>query len=350
MLDLRLPAEWEPQAGVMLTWPHSNSDWRHLLDDVEPVFLQLATEIARRETVLINCIDAACAARIRSSLCESGVPEQRIVTAVVPSNDTWARDHGAVTRLHNGRPELLNFIFNGWGNKYPADRDNAISRRLHDSGVFSNTPLIDVDMVLEGGSIDSDGAGTLLTTRRCLLHPQRNPGLDARAVEARLHDLFGTSRILWLGHGALEGDDTDGHIDMLARFVAVEHIVYQRCTEPEYSAYDTLNAMEAELQTLRTAGGEPYRLTPLPWPAPRYSADGERLPASYANFLLINGAVLVPAYDDAQDDTAAAQLQQCFPQREVIQIPCLPLIQQFGSLHCLTMQFPAGVEFRPAKR
>ncbi len=341
----RLPAEWEPQAGVMLTWPHADTDWAERLDAVEPVFLAIATEIARRETVLINCPDAGLAERVRRLLLERGAPLSRIVTAIAPSDDTWARDHGPITRLRDAGPELLDFRFNGWGGKYPASRDDAITGRLHRAGVFGDTPRIPVDMVLEGGSIDSDGRGTLLTTRSCLLHPARNPHLDAVSVERRLRDLLGATRILWLQHGALEGDDTDGHIDMLARFVATDHIVYQHCDEPDYPAYASLRAMEAELRALRRADGTPYRLTPLPWPGAHQDARGQRLPASYANFLVINDAILVPAYDDARDAEAAARLQACFPQRTLVQIPCLPLIEQFGSLHCLTMQFPAGIEF-----
>lgn len=332
----------------MLTWPHADSDWRDLLSAVEPVFLHIAAEIARREFLLINCFGEQTAARICTHLREQNVPVQNLVTATVPSDDTWSRDHGPLTRLRNGRPELLDFTFNGWGNKYPSERDNAITSQLANAGVFGNTPANQVEMVLEGGSIDSDGAGTLLTTRRCLLHSHRNPGLHADEVEKCLHDLLGAERILWLENSELEGDDTDGHIDMLARFVTPEHIVYQQCDEPDYPGFAAMDAMASELQALRTAAGKPYRLTPLPWPSPKYNKAGERLPASYANFLLINGAVLVPAYEDTRDDLAATQFRQCFPDRDIVQIPCLPLIQQFGSLHCVTMQFPAGVEFRPA--
>jgi len=332
----------------MLTWPHADSDWRDLLPLVEPVFLRIATEIARRESLLANCFDERTAAHIHTHLHVQDVPEQHLITTIVPSDDSWARDHGPVTRLRNGRPELMDFCFNGWGEKYSAERDNALTCRLARAGVFGQTAVKGVDMVLEGGSIDSDGAGTLLTTRRCLLHPQRNPRLNAETVEKRLQALLGAKRILWLENATLEGDDTDGHVDMLARFVTPEHIVYQQCDEPGYPAFASMQAMASELQALRTASGKPYRLTPLPWPSPKYNGTGERLPASYANFLLINGAVLMPTYEDARDSLAATQLQQCFPDRELIQIPCLPLIQQFGSLHCVTMQFPAGVEFRPA--
>ncbi len=330
----------------MLTWPHADSDWHESLGDVEPVFFRIAIEVARRETLLVNCFDHQIATRIRTQLCERGVPDQNLITAIVPSNDSWARDHGPLTRLHKGNPELMNFVFNGWGNKYPAERDNAITDRLASSGIFGKTPVLSVDMVLEGGSIDSDGAGNLLTTRRCLQHPQRNPGLDSVSIEKHLRDLLGVTRVLWLENGELEGDDTDSHIDMLARFVSPGHIVYQQCSETDYPGYASLQAMESELQALQNAVGEPYRLTPLPWPSPKYNRSRQRLPASYANFLVINGAVLLPAYNDRQDDIAATQLQACFPDREIIQVPCLPLIQQFGSLHCVTMQFPAAVEFR----
>ena len=346
--NLRLPAEWEPQSGVMLTWPHADSDWRDSLSVVEPVFFRIATEIARREMLLVNCIDAGMANRIYTQLCDTGIPQQNLVTAIIPSDDSWARDHGPLTRMRRGNPELMDFVFNGWGNKYPSQYDNAITRRLADYGVFGKTPVVSIDLVLEGGSIDTDGTGTLLTTRRCLLHPQRNPGLDRAAIEKQLHDLLGIRQVLWLEHGELEGDDTDGHIDMLARFVSPEHIVYQQCTEPGYPGYDALQAMEAELEALQNVNGASYQLTALPWPAPKYNTRGNRLPASYANFLVINGAVLVPAYEDSQDDVAAAQLQAAFPDREIVGIPCLPLIQQSGSLHCVTMQFPAAVEFRPA--
>ncbi|MGD2074327.1 MAG: agmatine deiminase family protein [Gammaproteobacteria bacterium] len=340
----RLPAEWEPQSGVMLTWPHSQGDWAALFAQVEPVFLRLAAEIARRESVLINCASSAMAADIRARLAARGAAAERLFFAVVASNDTWARDHGPVTVLAQGKPVLLDFQFNGWGGKYAAALDNALTGELSRRGGFGDTPVKRQDLVLEGGSIDTDGAGTLLTTRSCLLHPRRNPGLSHERIEQRLRDLLGVERVLWLKHGELEGDDTDGHIDMLARFCTTQTIAYQSCTEAGYSAYWALEAMEAELAGLRTNAGDPYRLVALPWPGPKRAADGRRLPASYANFLVINGAVLVPAYADPADDHAAQQLQDCFPDREIVQIPCLALIQQYGSLHCLTMQFPRGVE------
>jgi agmatine/peptidylarginine deiminase len=344
--ERRLPAEWEPQSGVMLTWPHDQGDWGPVLAEVEPVFLRLALEIARRETLLVNCASPSRADALRTALVAAGAPPQNLVFAVVASNDTWARDHGPITVLESGKPKLLDFLFNGWGNKYPAQADNAITGELARRGVFAPAVVETLDLVLEGGSIESDGAGTLLTTACCLLNPQRNPTLSRRQLEQRVCSLLGAQRMLWLEHGELEGDDTDGHIDMLARLCPADTIAYQSCTESTYGGYRELTSMEAELRQLRTAVGQPYRLVPLPWPAAKYARDGSRLPASYANFLIINGALLVPAYDDPADDKAAQQLQLCFPQRDIIQIPARTVIQQYGSLHCLTMQFPQGVEFR----
>lgn len=329
----------------MLTWPHARGDWAPLLADVEPVFVRLACEIAQREQLLVNCAAQAVAEQLRTTLIAYGAPAQNLVFAVVASNDTWARDHGPITVLEAGGPVLLDFQFNGWGNKYPAQADNALSGELARHGVFAALPLRSLDLVLEGGSIESDGAGTLLTTAGCLLNPQRNPGLSRQQLEQRLCGLLGAQRVLWLEHGELEGDDTDGHIDMLARFCPADTIAYQSCSEPAYSGYRELKAMEAELRELRTADGRPYRLIALPWPEPKYANDGGRLPASYANFLVINDAVLIPGYDDPCDETAATQLQRCFPQREVVQIPASAVIKQYGSLHCLSMQFPRGVEF-----
>jgi agmatine deiminase len=342
----RLPAEWEPQSGVMLTWPHHQGFWAERFDQVEPVFLAIATAIARRETLLLNCSDPSQAAHVRQRLTDSGVDESRLFFHLTASDDTWARDHGPLTVMESDQPLLLDFHFNGWGNKYPAEQDDAINGHLAASGLFGESPMQRVELVLEGGSIDSDGCGTLLTTASCLLNPQRNPALTRGEIESRLKTLFGVDRLLWLEQGCIEGDDTDGHIDMLARFADAQTLVYQRCDDIEYGCYPALRAMEDELRAFRDRDGRPYRLVPLPWPQPKTSSAGERMPASYANFLLVNGAVLLPVYRDPADAIAVQQLQQCFPEREIVPIDCLPLIVQHGSLHCLTMQFPAAVRFR----
>lgn len=342
----RLPAEWEPQAAVMLTWPHADSDWRPTLAAVEPVFVRIAAEVARREDVVIACRDAALAGHVRGLLAAAGVDASRVRLHVVASQDTWARDHGPLTVIRRGCPLLLDFTFNGWGGKFAADVDDQISRRLHALGAFGGEAMASVDLVLEGGSIESDGEGTLLTTRRCLLGPGRS-GLGEAELERQLGVLLGVDRVLWLTHGGLAGDDTDGHIDTLARFTDARTIAYQSCDDEGDPDFAELEAMAAELAALRTADGSPYRLVPLPWPRARRAADGAPLPAGYANFLIVNEAVLVPTYDDAADERALASLRSCFPDREVVGVDCRPLLAQGGSLHCLTMQLPGPLTLGP---
>jgi agmatine deiminase len=338
-----LPAEWSAQSGVMLTWPHDRSDWAPYLPEVEPVYLNIAREVCKRERLLICARDELHADHIRVALRSAHVDAARVRIGIAPSNDSWVRDHGPITMLHDGKPVLLDFVFNGWGGKYAAELDNRITRRLHAEGAFGATPIVAMDLVLEGGGIESDGAGTLLTTSQCLLSRGRNPHLTRAQIEQRLKQFLGVQRVLWLEHGALEGDDTDSHIDTLARFCDANTIAYVHCDDPDDAHSTELRAMESELHALRDARGQPYRLVPLPWPQAKRNADGKRLPATYANFLIINGAVLMPTYRDAADDEAVARIQSCFPDREIIAVDCLPLIQQFGSLHCITMQLPSGV-------
>ena len=338
-----LPPEWAPQSGVMLTWPHTHGDWAGRLASVETVFVAIAQAVSRRERVVISCYDNAHREHVENRLRAAGVELTRIVLRVVASNDTWARDHGPITVLCQNEPTLLDFGFNGWGGKYPHELDDIITRRLHETDAFGHTPLQRVDLVLEGGSIEVDGSGTLLTTTRCLLAPTRNPKLRRERLEATLKELLGVNRILWLQHGYLAGDDTDSHIDTLARFCDAHTIAYVACDDPADEHYAELTAMEQELKQFRAADGAPYRLAPLPWPRAKYNEDNERLPATYANFLIINGAVLVPTYDDPADAVALARLKDCFPDREMVAIDCLPLIYQYGSLHCVTMQIPVGV-------
>ncbi len=341
--ERRLPGEWAPQSGVMLTWPHAETDWAPRLSEVEAIFAEIASQIARRETVLIVVTGTSHRQHVEQQLIRQSCLLRRVKFAIAASNDSWARDHGPITVLDSDQPRLLDFRFNGWGNKHPAELDNRINRELQRQNIFSGIPLEDIDLILEGGSIDSDGEGTLLTTSACLLAATRNPDYDRAGIEKKLRQLLGAERILWLEHGYLAGDDTDSHIDMLARFCSADTIAYVRCEQPGDEHFPELEAMQAELQRLRTADNTPYNLVPLPFPAPVYGAEGQRLPASYANFLIINGAVLVPQYGDMKDAVALSQLQRCFPQREMIGIDCRPLIEQYGSLHCLTMQFPAGV-------
>ncbi|CAH2030959.1 agmatine deiminase family protein [Trichlorobacter ammonificans] len=337
-MQIRLPAEWEEQDGILLAWPHAATDWTELLEEVGQCYLALVRAICRFERVLVVTPDADAVGAI---LTDAGVEPSRFTVARFPTNDTWTRDFGPLTVLVNGTPVMLDFGFNGWGLKFAADRDNQVSRLLKQND-FLLPRLNTIGLVLEGGSVESDGRGTILTTSQCLLSPNRNPQLTRLDIEEALAGLLGARRVLWLEHGWLAGDDTDAHIDTLARLCPDDTIAYVSCPDPRDEHFAELKLMEQELVALRTAEGRPYRLLPLPWPAPRYDDDGQRLPATYANFLVVNGAVLVPTYDDPADSAALAMIALAFPGREIIGIDCRVLIRQHGSLHCVTMQLPKG--------
>jgi len=340
---IQLLPEWTEQSGIMLTWPHVHSDWEPFIERVEKVFCQIALHTSRYERVLISCYDEAHRVHVEQQLKTCGAQLEQIRFYIVQSNDSWARDHGPITILKDGKPQLLDFEFNGWGAKFEANLDNMISNTLHRLGAFGDTPIQSIDMILEGGSIDCDGHGTLLTTSHCLLSATRNTSLQREDIEAHLIDMFGLKRVLWLEHGHLAGDDTDSHIDTLARFCSPSVIAYSSCDNPEDEHYEPLHAMEQELHQLRDFEDKPYTLVPLPIPKPIYSHDNTRLPATYANFLIINDAVLVPTYNDNNDVLALDRLTTCFPGRKVIGIDCRALIEQYGSLHCVTMQLPADI-------
>lgn len=342
MSKILFPAEWVPQDAVQLTWPNDRGDWAPYLDEVEPVFIDIAREVARRERLIISCYDPAHCQIVTDRLLAAGVNMVNVQLFAIPSNDTWARDHGPITVFVDQQPQLLDFIFNGWGGKYAAELDTQITAKLITAGAFTVNHQ-SVNLVLEGGGIETDGEGTLLTTTSCLLAPTRNPQFNQIQLEAQLGSLLGVDRFLWLHNGHLEGDDTDGHIDTLARFCSPDTIAYQGCNDPHDEHYPVLDAMAAELRTLRTREGKPYRLVELPWPQPKHNEEGKRLPGTYANFLIINGAVLVPTYQDPADAAALDALHGCFPDREIVGIDCSALILQFGSLHCVTMQLPRGV-------
>jgi agmatine deiminase len=326
----------------MLTWPHDRGDWGEHLAEVEKVFVDMATAITRYETCLVVCRDENHRHSVQSLLQQ--VPGDRLVLAIAESNDVWARDHGPLTVLCQDEPLLLNFRFNGWGGKYRAYLDNAIVSTLYKHNFFDDSLIEDIDLVFEGGAIEVDGSGTFLATKHSVVTDTRNPGESQQEIEKLLADRLGIERFLWLEHGALEGDDTDGHIDTLARFADRETILYCRCDDRGDSNFDELNWMEAELQGFKSATGTPYKLEPLPLPAAKFDEDGHRLPATYANFLIINGAVLVPTYRDANDEVALEVLRRVFPDREIVAVDCLPLVHQYGSLHCATMQLPRAVQ------
>jgi agmatine deiminase len=341
-MKVRLPAEWEEQDGVLLAWPHEGTDWRTHLDRVEPVFAEIVAQVSHREVSLVAAPDPE---RTRKLAAAAGAAMHNVRIVPVATNDTWARDFGPITVTKTGGPMLLDFGFNGWGLKFAADQDNQATRRLHEAGVFGNALRTSLGLVLEGGSIETDGRGTILTTAECLMEANRNPHLTRNEIQDQLAGLLGADHFLWLEHGRLAGDDTDSHVDTLARLCPDDTIAYVRCDDAADEHHPDLSLMEQELKEFRTSDGRPYRLVPLPWPAPCFDG-GERLPATYANFLVINNAVLVPTYRDRSDGTALAAIRTAFPGREVIGIDCLPLILQHGSLHCVTMQLPKGTLFK----
>ncbi len=337
---LRFPAEWEPQSAVLIAWPHADTDWAGRLDGVEDTYIALVAAITRFQPVVACVADADVEAYARARLSSARVDMERVRFIEAGYDDTWLRDSGPITLRGPDGFRLLDFRFTGWGGKFEASRDDALVGTLEDLELFARSERQEIDFALEGGAIDTDGAGTLLTTWTCL--HERHPELDRDTLGERLATWLRQDRVLWLDHGYLEGDDTDAHVDTLARFAAPDAIVYQACDDPDDSHHAELAAMASELAALRTAEGRPYRLFPLPWARPVID-EGRRLAASYANFLIINGAVLMPAYGDEADAAAAEVLARAFPDREIVPVPCRPLIWQNGSLHCITMQLPDGL-------
>lgn len=336
---IRFPAEWEHQSAVLIAWPHSSGDFNQHIDAIESTYLFTARTIAQYQNLIIVCRDDSHQRRIKSLL----LGDNNITFIQATVNDNWVRDTVCLSVENNGEPQLLNFRFNGWGNKYPHHDDDALNHKLLAHSPFLGIKHQDIDFILEGGSIESDGAGTLLTTRQCLLNPNRNTELTKAEIEQQLAQHLGAAQVLWIDQDSLAGDDTDAHIDTLARFCNPTTIAYTSCVDIDDQHYSGLKRMEAQLQSLRTPSGEPYNLIALPLPKAIFNDKGQRLPANYANFLIINNAVMVPAYDDPMDVVSAGCLRDCFPDRTIIPTPCRPLVQQYGSLHCMTMQFPSEV-------
>lgn len=338
----RLPAEWEPNEYVILSWPHEGTDWAYLLDEVVHCYIELAKAITRHARLIIVAPDVSLVANALKGY----VDPAKVVFVEISTNDTWARDFGMLcTVASDGRVRINDFKFNGWGLKFASDRDNLITRRMMEKGLKSDKAEYAnrLNFVLEGGSIDVDGEGTLMTTSNCLLSPNRNGASSKEEIETVLKDAFGCTRVLWVDHGNLEGDDTDSHIDTLARFLPGNMIAYSACDRDDDSHYYELKLMEEQLGGFRTPEGHPYTLVPLPIPEAIYDESRERLPATYANFLIINDAVLLPMYGDGKYDTMAVEaLKAAMPNHEIVTVNCLALIQQHGSLHCVTMQVPPG--------
>ena len=357
--DFALPAEWEPQSAIMLTWPHAGTDWKPYLPEINQTYLELADIITRYEHLLVATPDVTGI----QLLLENHLNQEqmnRIHLYEVESNDTWARDHGPITMVLRKKQNtwmvpirMLDFKFNGWGEKFRWEKDNAINLKLYYMAAFNADMENHQGFVLEGGSIESDGKGTLFTTSQCLLAPHRNQPLDHDSIDHLLKTFFHLKRVVWLDHGNLIGDDTDGHIDTIVRVAPHDTLLYVGCDDPEDEQYEDFQALEKQLQSLFTWEGYPYRLLKFPMPDPifdegdRLTTDkdskGDRLPATYANFLILNKAVIYPTYNQpAKDEEARKQIQLAFPDRDIIGVDSRTIIRQHGSIHCLTMQLPEG--------
>ncbi|HVK53272.1 MAG TPA: agmatine deiminase family protein [Pseudoxanthomonas sp.] len=336
----RLPAEWESQSAILIAWPHADTDWAARLGEVEDTYVALVAAITRFQPVVICVADDDLQTYAEARLRSARVDMAKVRFVPAEYDDTWLRDTGPITLRDGGRYKLLDFRFTGWGGKYEASRDDRLVGELSGMNLFHNYFVQTIDFALEGGAIDTDGAGTLLTTWQCL--HERHPQASREELSQRLAGWLKQDRVLWLDHGYLEGDDTDAHVDTLARFAPDNAIVFQACDDPNDSHHAELTAMGEEIAALRTRDGQPYRLYPLPWAEPILD-EGRRLAASYANYLILNGAVLMPSYGDRSDNAAAAVLARAYPDREIVQVPCRSLIWQNGSLHCITMQLPQGL-------
>ena len=334
---LRLPAEWEEQSAVLIAWPHKDTDWNYILEEVEKCYIKVAEAIVDDEDLIIVTPEPDA---VKNKLLH--LPTERLHFYQMPTNDTWARDFGPISIVENGKPALCDFKFNAWGLKFPACHDNLINSNLSKFGAFKTDLKNRLNFVLEGGSIESDGHGVLLTTSECLLSKNRNGEFSKSEIENYLLQQFGLKKIIWLNHGFLSGDDTDSHIDTLARMCPNSTIAYVGCDNINDEHYEDLKRMEKELMCATNVNGIPYLLRKLPLPTPIYDEEGTRLPATYANFLITNHKVLVPTYGQQTDAEALQIIKELFPTRSIVGIDCRALIKQHGSLHCITMQLIKG--------
>ena len=332
-----MPAEWESQDAVMMAWPHCGTDWQYMLDEAQTCFKAVAKALLRELKLIVIAPEINVVRQQLSDIDNDG----NVIYQEIDTNDTWARDFGPISIIDGNKRLMLDFKFNAWGMKFAACHDNIICMKMFQNGIFNAQDINCQDIVLEGGSIESDGKGTILTTSRCLLSPNRNRHLSKQQIEDMLKSRLGAKKVLWLESGELTGDDTDAHIDTLARLAPSNSILYVKCDDSSDEQYDSLQRMEQELKAMTNAQGEPFSLVPLPCPAPIYDENGMRLPATYANFLITNSQVLVPVYNQPENDNSAINaIAQAFHGRNVVGIDCNALIKQHGSLHCITMQIP----------
>ncbi|MES1930078.1 peptidyl-arginine deiminase [Salinisphaera dokdonensis CL-ES53] len=335
-----LPPEWAPQQATLLVWPRDGADWGNGLAAARDAIAALAAILCEYQPVLLAAADSECRDSIAAHSALAGLVALTVVE--VPNDDIWARDTGPITVFDNEVRRFLDFRFDGWGGQFAATRDDAFTAAVLATGTLGDGALERHEFTLEGGSIEVNGAGALLTTERCLIKGRRNEDIDRDSAATLLRDALGVDTVHWLASGDLIGDDTDGHIDTLARFVATDTIAYQGCRDTDDAHYASLAAMAEELAALTNAEGLPYRLVELPLPSPIHDPDdGHRLPAGYANFLIANGCVVIPAFDDPADKAAHEIIAALFPDRDIRAVDSRALIRQHGGLHCAAMQIPA---------
>jgi len=328
--EKKLIAEFEPQSFTQIIFPHAATDWAEYLQEAQACFINIINNIIKYQACLVICDDVA-------SVKKHFKPDPNLFFVHYTTDDTWARDCSALCIAEGEKTKLLDFTFNAWGGKFNAQKDNLLSRSIQ---TCYAAPMEHLDFVLEGGAVESNGVDTILTTTACMLNPNRNPNYNNVAITQKLKEYFGAKHILYLNHGYLAGDDTDSHIDTLARFISEDTIMYVQCQEEQDEHYQELKRMEEELQMI--AKERHLHLIPLPMPDALFY-DKERLPATYANFLFLNGAILLPTYNVAQDKKAIAIFEKTFPTHTIIPIDCSVLIRQHGSLHCVTMNFAKDV-------
>lgn len=341
--SFRLPAEWEQQSGIMLIMPHEDTDWEPYLKEIISTYVDIIDAITRYEDLLLITRNIKKTKELfATKLSERQI--RRIIFFKCDNNDTWARDVAPISLINeDGVQRMLDFCFNGWGEKFPYEKDNKINLQMAQAGIFNAEMKSHKDFILEGGSIESDGKGTLFTTTSCLLAPHRNEPFTQKEITSYLLKNIPSKRIIWLEHGSLKGDDTDGHIDTIVRCAPNDTLLYIKCEDKNDVHYSDFKKLEVQLKTLRTLNDKPYRLLALPFPEAIYD-NGERLPATYANFVILNGAVLVPTYNQPKNDAKALEIiKLAFSGYDIIGIDAQVVIRQHGSLHCLTMQLPKGI-------
>lgn len=339
--DILYPAEWECDGPILLALPHEDTDWADILPEALDQFKRLIEALVQNGEKVILLAPGEQEARAVTE----GCPEGTVTVALIPTNDTWTRDYGPISVVRHGRLRAVDFGFNGWGLKFAADRDNLVNLNMKERGIL---PLGQYrnrrDFILEGGSVETDGRGTLLTTTRCLLSPNRNGGGTRGEIGEILSRELGVDHILWLDYGALIGDDTDSHIDTLCRMAPGNMILFTGCRDMDDLQFEELLHMRAQLSMFRNAEGEPYNLLELPLPDAVYDEEGNRLPATYANYLVTPRAVYMPVYGQPEKDELACQtVRVAFPDHKVVPVDCVTLTKQHGSLHCSTMTLPENI-------